>query len=525
VVTWNGKFDSHFSLTQGIELGNKMQDGMIAAALLDENRFSYSLSNTAKTYNDIPHKKEDALYSHISSQFGCAPDRSSMANYHKLRGDDPIAVDYACYDTLVTLAVHGKQQLPLYEQRLEVVYDLENRLSHVLRKMERRGVCVDEARLEKLRTDVDQMSEEIQRTLPLTEDCLPMNTRSNKDLQNYFEMHNISDWEFTSPTVRNPDGKPSFNKTFLAQSEPGNLLIQARAFEHFKSSFLEPIQQFIHGGKVYTNFNQTQGEFGSGTKTGRLSCTKPNMQQVSKRDEQLGRMFRSIFTASPGFTMVEFDYSQAEPRLFTHYSEETVLLEGYNKTPPVDMHSIAAEYMGITRGKAKGLNLALQYQMGQAKLAKQLGITPESAKEMYQRWRRTFPNVAKFTRAATEIAEQRGYVKTILGRRARFPDPKWAYRAANRIVQGGSADILKYMMVKIDDYLVEKGLEDDVRMLLTIHDSILFEISDSLVGTMVPTLKAMLEDVQRPPFSLKVPFVAEYASGKDWAEVSYGVAA
>ena len=299
------------------------------------------------------------------------------------------------------------------------------------------------------------------------------------------------------------------------------MLLQAKAVDHFKNSFVDPIDEFIYNGVIYTNFNQTQGEYGTGTKTGRLSCTSPNMQQVPKRDKQLGRIFRKLFVARPGFTFVELDYSQAEPRLFSHYSDEKILLDGYNTSPAIDMHDIAAKYMNITRSKAKNLNLGLQYTMGIAKLAKQLHISEDEARSMYYRWKQTFPNVSKFTKLASQVAEQRGYVKTILGRRARFPDPRWSYRAANRIVQGGSADILKYAMVKLDDWIVLTNQEDNIRMLLNIHDAILFEIRDEILEKSIVDIKRIMEDVQRPPFNLKVPFVADYKTGKTWAEATY----
>jgi DNA polymerase-1 len=235
----------------------------------------------------------------------------------------------------------------------------------------------------------------------------------------------------------------------------------------------------------------------------------------------LGRLFRSVFVARSGYTLVEFDYSQAEPRLFCHYSKEPVLIEGYNRTPPIDMHSITANYMHITRTMAKGLNLGLQYTMGVTKLAKSLGLEEDTARDMYYRWKDTFPNVSKFTKLAGRIAEERGYVKTILNRRARFPDPRWAYRAANRIIQGGSADILKFKMVEVDSYLAKEELEDDVRMLLNIHDAILFEIRDEILEETIAKIKEIMEDVNGPPFNLSVPFVAEYKTGKDWKEATY----
>lgn len=527
LIGHNIKFDSHFSIKHGIELGTKIKDTMIAACLLDENKLLYSLSSVAKCYPDVPQKIEEELYRHISQQFGCPATRKSMEHYHRLSGADRIACEYAEGDTNTTYHVYQKQKMELYAQNLEFVFNLECKLSHVLRKMEQRGIKVDLNQIDKVRKHVEEVRYELHRNLPLTADFMPLNTRSNKDLQEYFTMHEVLEWEYTQPTDRNPNGLPSFNKLFLKQSDAGKQLLQVRAFDFFKSTFLDPLDKYIYEGIVYTNFNQTQQEFGSGTKTGRLSCTKPNMQQVPKRDEQLGQIFRSIFVAREGYTFIEFDYSQAEPRLFSHYSDEPVLIEGYNKTPPVDMHKIAADYMGIDRKKAKNLNLGLQYTMGITKLAKSLDVSYETAKSMYDLWKKRFPNVSKFTKNAAEVAEHRGYVKTILGRRARFPDTRWAYRAANRIVQGGAADILKYSMVKLDEWLVADKLEDKVRILLNIHDAVLFEIRDEYIDEAIPKIEAILCNVNVPPFNLKVPFVADYHKdykhAKSWDIATYGV--
>ena len=129
--------------------------------------------------------------------------------------------------------------------------------------------------------------------------------------------------------------------------------------------------------------------------------------------------------------------------------------------------------------------------------------------------------MSKFTKQASTVAESRGYVKTILNRRARFPDPRWAYRAANRIVQGGAADILKYKLVQLDDWLTAEKLEDSISMLLNIHDAVLFEIRDDILDDSIEKIRGIMENVQSPPFNLAVPFVANYKKGKTWAEATY----
>ena len=530
IVGHNITFDKHFSESQGINLGDKVADTMVHECLLNENRRSYSLENTAKNYNITP-KHGKTLYEHISAQFNVKPDRSSMGHFHRLAGDDPVAVEYAAGDTLTTKQLYEAQKKQLYEQQLDVVVNLENSLTYVLQKMERRGVIVDPDETEKVKKEVDDLYWEAYSKIPVREDddgnFIPLNVRSGKDLKEYFEFCEIDDWPMTLPTERFPDGQPSFKKDFLATTQQGLNILNVRKLAHLKSSFLDNLDQHIYNNKLHTTFNQTRGET-HGTRSGRLSCSYPNMQQVPKRDKQLGKIYRRIFVSLRDYVFIEYDYSQAEPRLFTHYSDEPALLKGYNSTPFIDMYDIIAEHIHKNRDICKTIGLGIMYTMGAQKLSIQLGITYDEALAILKQLTKSFPRMLGrnpqnpgFTEKAARVAEDRGYVKTILGRRSRFDDPRFSYRAANRIVQGGSADILKYKMVQIDKWITETGLEEVCQMILTIHDSLAFMIHKDYLHV-IPTIKDILERVQVPPFNLKIPFVAEYKQGKNWSEASYG---
>ncbi len=511
LIGHNIKFDAHFSFNHGISLGDKVVDTMVDAALLNENKFSYSLENTCKEY-DIPQKKGKELYAHIASQYPGVPNKpDAMGHFYRLSGSDAIACDYAETDTLATWHLHDIQKDKIEKEGLDVVANLERKLNYVLFKMERRGVKIDLGQIEEITKKIKQLHYDAFLNIPLKEDYTPINVRSGKDLKEYFDTYEIFDYPMTEPTDRHPDGQPSFKKDFLKTNDLGKLILEARKYATFTSMFLEPFPKHIHNGKIHARFNQAVGEFG-GARPGRLSCGDPNMQFIPKRDALLGGIFRKAFIPSDEkYTYIEFDYNQAEPCLFTHYSSEPSLMEGYNATPRIDMHSIAARFMNIDRQTAKSLNLGMMYAMGAKKLAIQLGISYEEARYIIGRWHRTFPRVSHFTKRASEVAEEREYVHTILGRRARFTNPNYSYRAANRIVQGGSADILKYKMVEIEENICADGLQDQIRMLVTIHDSILFEVET--------------ENLQCDPFNLRVPITTEYKYGANWAEATYGKAA
>lgn len=522
LIGHNIKFDSHFSANHGIILGDKVVDTMVDAALLNENKFSYNLENSCKEY-DIPQKKGKELYKHISDTFPGVPNKAdAMGHYYRLSGNDSLAVDYAETDTLATWHLHDIQREKLEKENLDTVANLERKLNYVLFKMERRGVRVDLQELEIVKNKIEKLHLEAYNNVPLKEDLTPINVRSNKDLQEYFKMCEIFDWPMTEPTERFPEGQPSFNKNFLGLSPEGAAILNARKYSTFTSMFLEPFPKHIFDGKIHARFNQAVGEFG-GARPGRLSCGDPNMQFIPKRDKYLGGIFRKAFVPSDEkYVLVELDYSQAEPRLFTHYSSEPTLMEGYHAEPNIDMHSIAAQYMNISRDVAKNLNLGMMYAMGAAKLAIQLGIDYEEAKYIIGRWHRTFPKVSYFTKQASLKAEERQYVFTILGRRARFTNPNYSYRAANRIVQGGSADILKWKMVEIENAIVADGLQDEIRMLLTVHDSLVFEVNKDRAQWCIDYIEKKMIDVQTPPFNLRVPFKVDYKFGAHWGIATYG---
>ncbi len=523
IVGHNIKFDMHFSQNNSINLGNKVADTMVLEALLNENRRSYALDNVAKHYEITP-KHGKLLYEHIAQKFGVKADRSAMGSYHLLRGDDPLAVEYAAGDTLTTKQLYEAQKKKLYEENLDTVASIESQLTYVLQKMERRGVIVDPQEAEKVKSEVHDLYWEAYSKIPVEEDehgiVKMMNVRSGKDLKEYFELCEIDDWPMTAPTTRFPEGQPSFNKEFLASSDPGLNILNVRKLAHLKSAFLDNLDAHIFEGKIHTTFNQTRGET-HGTRSGRLSSSYPNLQQVPKRDRQLGKIYRRIFVPRRDYILIEYDYSQAEPRLYSHYSNEPALINGYNANPFIDMHTIAAQYMNVSRDVAKNLNLGIMYTMGALKLSIQLGISYDAALKILKKWHKEFPEVSKFTKKAAQVAEERGYVKTILGRRSRFDDPRFSYRAANRIVQGGSADILKFKMVEVDRYLVSNNLEEVCQMILNIHDAIAFEIHKDYLH-LVPIIQQILERVQVPPFNLKIPFVAEYKMGNNWSEATYG---
>lgn len=219
----------------------------------------------------------------------------------------------------------------------------------------------------------------------------------------------------------------------------------------------------------------------------------------------------------------EADYSQCEPRLFAHYSQEPRLLEGYNSKPPEDMHAVVAKMFNVERDPtAKRMNMGILTGMQPKSFAGHMGWDIQKATEMHQEWFKNFPSIANFQTQAKLAFLHRGYVKTILGRRCRLEDRQYAYRATSRIIQGGNADIIKLKILEADEWLEREG--DQAELLMTVHDSINWQAPTGPLGEeMSMTLMKIFCDVRSEPINLRVPFVMDVGHGRNWAEATYGV--
>ena len=503
------KFDMHFAYTDGILLGRSVHCTQNTASMLDEYAKSYSLDNLAKGY-DIPAKLGDELYQHIAQQFDVPADRKAMGHFHRLSGNDPLAVEYAEGDGITTLRLYEEQLKQIEAENLGVIVGVENELIYTLFRMERRGIRVDLDRIEKARYEV---AERLQ--LALAELPEGLNVRSPVQVRKYIEQYR-TDYPLTEK------GNPSFPEEWLSTFPQGQAIVDVRRWTNVDSSTITPIAE-VHEwkGRIHPQFNQNRGDE-HGTITGRLSCSSPNLQGVPKHNKEIGTIIRRLFIPDEGWMLYEGDWSQAEPRLIAHYSEDETLLNGYNMTPPKDVHTLVAELLNKDRATtAKRMNMGIFTGMYPKAFAGHMGVSIPDATALWNEWHNTFPGVKQFQNKASRVFSQRGYVKTILGRRARLESHRFAYRAPSRIIQGGQADMLKYKMVEIDKYL--EAHDDLVHLLIQVHDSLVMQGKDSSEGErVVKTAFDMMADVQGEPFNLKVPFIVDVNKGADWAEASYG---
>lgn len=517
-VGHNLGFDMQMSANAGIYLGRHCEDTQLNEAMLDEYARSYSLDRCCIEWKVTP-KLGDDLYKHIAASFGGDDGRKSMEHFWRLSGTDPLGVDYAEGDGISTLALRAVQIEKIRDEELETIHRVESQLIWTVFKMERKGIKVDATRFAEVRKQLKHQIEEARLQLPVD-----FNPRSGAQVRAIMEAEGHTDWPMTAPSSKFPEGQPSFTEKWLKKNTKGRAIVDVRRLTNLENSFLDPLEQrHIFNGRVHAQLNQLKSDE-YGTVAGRFSCSSPNLQQVPKRDKELGPLYRSIFVPDDGMEFVEADYSQCEPRLFAHYSAEPALVDGYNASPPLDMHSVVAQNLIVERDPtAKRMNMGILTGMQVPTFAVHMGYDMSRAQEEFDRWFSLFPGIKQFQDKARILFRQTGFVKTILGRRCRLDHARFAYRATSRIIQGSNADIIKYKILECDRYIEDCGLEKDIQLLMTVHDSLEWQNSKTRTGRDASReLIKICCDVQSSPFNLRVPFIMDVGVGPNWSVATYG---
>jgi DNA polymerase-1 len=308
------------------------------------------------------------------------------------------------------------------------------------------------------------------------------------------------------------------------EHEVPKLVLEYRQLSKLKSTYVDalPVLCRVGTGRVHTTFNHAS------TATGRLSSTNPNLQNIPIRTE-LGREIRAAFVAEPGHVLLAADYSQIELRLLAHYSEDELLVEAYRRGD--DIHTLtAAQVFGVPpmlidaehRRRAKAVNFGIVYGLSPFGLAQQLGIEQKEAKRFIESYFEKYAGVRRFIDATLEQARQEGKVRTLFGRVRPIPDINsrnpnnrgFAERTAvNTPLQGTAADLIKLAMIRIDRDLREQRLK--TRMLLQVHDELVFEAPQDEVETVRALVKDRMENVS----ALRVPLVVEIGVGPNWRDM------
>jgi DNA polymerase-1 len=300
-------------------------------------------------------------------------------------------------------------------------------------------------------------------------------------------------------------------------------ILEHRAFTKLQGTYVDALPKLIHPktGRIHTSFNQTV------TATGRLSSSNPNLQNIPVRSEE-GRRIRQAFIAEPGHILLSADYSQIELRLLAHLTEDPLLIESFQKNQDVHARTASelfqvpvATVSADQRRQAKTINFGIIYGMGALRLARALDIPTKTAQAYITQYFARYQRIKSYMDGILEEARVRGYVTTLLGRRRYVPElqsqnaqiASAAERAAvNTPIQGTAADLIKMAMVAIDRRLEQGRLR--TRMLLQVHDELLFEVPEKEVEQVKKLVREVMENVK----ALRVPLRVDIGTGRNWAE-------
>ena len=405
-----------------------------------------------------------------------------------------------------------------------IYFELDNVLIPILAKMERTGVSLDEKTFKDLEVDLERMLKEIEVQIEEFSDGETINLNSPKQVSEFlFEKLEL-------PVVKKTKTGYSTDSEVLETLDakdlspvPG-LILKYREYGKLLSTYVRTLPELRHpfDSKVHTHFNQDVAA------TGRLSSNNPNLQNIPIRTE-LGRSIRKGFIASKGYKLLGADYSQVELRLLAHFSEDPTMVKAFNNGEDIHRQT-AAEIMGVSleevtsdeRSKAKAVNFGLMYGQSSFGLASQLKISRKEAKEYITNYFERFSRVKGYLDSLKEKAEKEGYAITLFGRKRFLPDINSKNRtiksmaervAINSPIQGTAADIIKKAMINIQNVMDERELES--KMILQVHDELIFEVPDHEVDEMKLLIKEKMENV----VELKVPLTVEVGVGQNWYDL------
>ncbi len=506
----NVKYDLLVLRRAGVEVRGIAFDTMIASYLLDPGRREHGLDSLALQYLD----HRTITYEEV---VGKGKSQISFAEVPLER-----ARDYACEDADLVLRLEEIFAPELERLGLEELFRrIEMPLVPVLAGMEWVGIRIDERFFEELQERLNAELRGLEREIH-AEAGGPFNINSNPQLREIlFERLGL-------PVIKRVKSGPSTDvevlETLAAQGHRlPTLLIQYRQLEKLRSTYVEALPRMVNPetGRLHTSFNQTIAA------TGRLSSSDPNLQNIPVRTE-LGAEIRRGFIPAEVHLFVSADYSQIELRILAHYSEDPAFVDAFRAG--ADIHrQTAALIFGVPpeavtremRDRAKTVNFAVIYGIGAFSLGARLGISNAEAKQFIDAYFERFPGVRRYLDEQIEKARELGYVETLTGRRRYIPEihsknynvRSFGERAAtNAPIQGSSADLIKIAMIEIHRELRESGAA--ARMLLQVHDELLFEAPRGEVDTLLRLVRTRMEGAAK----LKVPLVVETGIGEDWLE-------
>lgn len=530
---------------EGIKVNGRLHDIQIAAPLLDEYRFSYSLENLAQDLLGES-KKNDLPFKWALSHGLPVKKRSDAVKYLK---DMPYNVvrPYALGDVDLPGRIFEIQKRQMEEQGLIEIYDLECKVIRVLLQMRKTGVRLDVDRLYRvgmaIKDEVYLKEQKLFKQLGRK-----VNIKSTKDKQWILDKFGL-EYPHNPPTKLMREkgvtkGNPCIDKNVLKSLKhwSAQAILELTHLKQLDSLYIGPYMDLLVGDRIHCDFQQLRAD-DSGTVSGRFSGKNPNLQQVSakKEDEEdvtnpllKGKIIRDLFIPEEGCVWNKNDWSQIEYRLISHYAMgpgADLIREKYQNDPKTDYHSEVQRMAGFPmdeeyRKLAKTLNFGIAYSMGPSRMAKTYSWDLEYAKELHTLYHSKVPFVRYTSNRVAAKAKQTGFVFTLLKRRARLDketlkfletrDKQYkdrSYVMFNRLIQGSAADLMKLAMVQA----YEKGLFDTLPLHITVHDELDVSMPKTKEGFEVALeLKNTMENCVK----LRVPIISDAEYGKTWGSLS-----
>ena len=521
----NLKFDSNIFRRHGVEIAGPVFDTMIASFVLDSTRTSHGMDHLALSLLN----------------YTCTPIRDIIGKGKQQITFDQVSLDratpYAAEDADITLRLyehlHPLLDEPDHAGLQKLFTDTEMPLVPVLAAMEWNGIFVDGEELDRQRVHLQEQIDDLRQTII---NAAPHSFNPDSPKQLALVLFNKPDQEppgLGLPVQKKGKTGPSTDVEVLeklaanpkVESSIPSQMVEYRQFTKLVNTYLMALKEAINPEthRIHCSFHQT------GASTGRLSSSDPNLQNIPIRTE-VGREIRRAFRAKPSHVLLTADYSQIELRILAHLSEDAGLIRAFEQGE--DIHrAVAAEVFGVTpeevtseqRGSAKMVNFGIIYGITQWGLARRLGpdTTVEIAEKIITDYKAQFPGINEFLDRCIQQAETQGYVETMLGRRravpqihARHPQQRALGErlAINTVVQGSAADLIKLAMIDIHGSLPSKF--PDTRMLLQIHDELVFETPENLVLELQEFVKKRMEGAM----NLRIPLVVEAAWAENWID-------
>jgi DNA polymerase I-like protein with 3'-5' exonuclease and polymerase domains len=519
----NAMYDVCWIRQMGLKIEGLIVDTMIAASLVDENRFRYDLNTLSWDY--LGHGKSEAALIEAAKSRGLDPKQDLWQLPAMEVGS------YAEKDAELTLELWQVFKKEIIYQDIESVFNLETDLFPCLVDMRFLGVRVDSDKASRLKQELETEEKKILSSIS-KETTLEPQIWAARSIAKVFDKLSLP-YERTAKT-----GAPSFTKNFLQEHKHPvvQMIAKAREINKAHTTFIDTILRYEHKGRIHADINQIRSDQG-GTVTGRFSYSNPNLQQIPARNKDLGPLIRSLFIPDKGKKWGCFDYSQQEPRLVVHYASlhkfPSVydVVDSYESDSGTDFHQVVADMAQIPRTQAKTINLGLFYGMGKAKLQAELGVSKEKAAELFDQYHAKVPFVKQLMNSAMNRAQERGQIRTLLGRLCRFhlwepnsfgmhkalpheealqehgPGIKraYTYKSLNKLIQGSAADMTKKSMLD----LYKEGIIAHIQ----IHDELCVSVeSDEQAKKIV--------EVMENAVKLEVPNKVDYEYGKNWGTIN-----